>query len=261
MSTQYRIGAFALAAGVPARTLRFYDQIGLLRPARMDPRTRYRLYEPRQLRELAIIVALREAGVPLAEIRRLQGRAGFDHHRRQVLEGLRTNIGQTIARATESLQWIDYLLDQDRIDGHPVPVVIKHRPSVAIASIRSQARSYEAIGCLEKELLDALPNAVVGATHGTLWHRCSHSGCIEGEPFITLRRRVAPGRAYSLGQLPPATLACAYCEADDESADRTYRALGAWMRIKGYTLAGPTREISHPQLLEIQFPLRPLAPQ
>lgn len=261
MSTEYRIGAFALAAGVPARTLRFYDQIGLLRPARVDPRTRYRLYEPRQLRELAIIVALREAGVSLSVIRRTQGRAGFDHRRRQVLEELRTGIGRTLARATQSLQWIDYLLDQDGIDGHPIPVVIKRRPSAEIASIRSKARSYEAIGRLERELLEALPNPALGATRGTIWHRCTHSGCIEGEPFVTLRRRVAPGHAYSLGRLPAATLACAYCEADDASADRTYRALGAWMRIKGYTLAGPMREISHQQLLEIQFPLGPPAPQ
>jgi DNA-binding transcriptional MerR regulator len=58
MSVQYRIGEFADLSGVPAKTLRFYDEIGLLRPAAVDPRTRYRLYLPQQLEELASILAL-----------------------------------------------------------------------------------------------------------------------------------------------------------------------------------------------------------
>lgn len=259
MSAEYRIGAFAGLGGVPARTLRFYDQIGLLRPARIDPRTRYRLYVPRQLRELAAIMELKEAGVPLAEIRRIKGRFGLDDRRRQVLEDLRVAAERSVAQATRSLKWIDYLIDRGEADGLPIPVMIKHRPSLEIASIRSKARSYEAIGRLERELLDSLPQSLAGDTRGTVWHRCAHSGCIEGEPFITLKRRAASGSGYTVGQLPSATLACAYCETDDESAVKIYQALGTWMRTTGYRLAGPVREISHRQLLEVQFPIEPMS--
>jgi DNA-binding transcriptional MerR regulator len=51
VSNEYSIGAFAQVGGVSAKTLRFYDQIGLLRPTRVDPRTRYRFYQPRQLHD------------------------------------------------------------------------------------------------------------------------------------------------------------------------------------------------------------------
>lgn len=258
MSAEYRIGAFAVAAGISARTLRFYDQIGLLRPARIDPRTRYRLYLPRQLRQLAAIMELREAGVPLAEIRRITGRFGLDDRGRQMLEGLRVTAERSVARAMQSLKWIDYLLDQGEADGYPIPVMIKRRPPLEIVSVRSKARSYEAIGRLERELMEALPQSLAGDMRGTIWHRCAHSGCIEGEPFITLKRRVPSGFAYTVGQLPSATLACAYCETDDESAVKTYRALGTWMRTAGYQLAGPVREIAHRQLLEVQFPIKPV---
>jgi DNA-binding transcriptional MerR regulator len=44
MPRHYRIGEFAELGGVSAKTLRFYDEIDLLRPAFVDPRTRYRLY-------------------------------------------------------------------------------------------------------------------------------------------------------------------------------------------------------------------------
>lgn len=259
MSAEYRIGEFSHATGVSARTLRFYDRIGLLRPARVDPRTRYRLYLPQQLRELAAIIELKEAGVPLAEIRRLRGRIGRADGRRQVLEDLRISAEHSLARAMRSLKWIHYLLDRDDVDGHAVAVIVKRRPSIEIASIRSKARNYEAIGRLERELLDSLPRSVMGGTRGTLWHRCAHSGCIEGEPFIALKRRVASGLAYSVRQLPSATLACAYSETDDESAMKTYRVLGTWMRATGYRLAGPAREISFDRLLEIQLPIEPMS--
>ena len=77
MSNEYRIGAFAQVSGVSAKTLRFYDQVGLLRPTRVDPRTGYRFYRSRQLEDLAAIVELRDAGASLADIRRLKeiGRA------------------------------------------------------------------------------------------------------------------------------------------------------------------------------------------
>ena len=258
MSAEYRIGAFARVGGISARILRFYDQIGLLRPARIDPRTRYRFYTAEQLKELSAIVELREAGVPLIDIRRLKGRNGLDHRWRQVLQDLRSSTERSLAQAARSLRWINYLLDQDENDGYPIPVVIKKQPPMEIVSIRSKAQSYAAISRIEKELLDSLPRSAMGDTRGTLWHRCSHSGWVEGEPFLTLRQRVSAEHIYKLGQLSAATLACAYCEIDDDSSEKTYLALGKWMRTHGYRLAGPKRELSHDRLLEIQFPIEPV---
>ena len=64
----FRIGTFAGLAGVSAKTLRAWDEAGLFRPAWIDPATGYRGYSPAQLPELRRIVALRDVGVPLAEI-------------------------------------------------------------------------------------------------------------------------------------------------------------------------------------------------
>ena len=67
----YGIGTVARLAQVSVRTLRHYDELGLLEPAHVDPRTGYRSYEPEQLHRLHRILALRDLGVPLAEIREL----------------------------------------------------------------------------------------------------------------------------------------------------------------------------------------------
>ncbi len=77
MAARYRIGEFAYLGGVSAKTLRFYDEIGLLRPASVDARTGYRQYRPEQLEELASIVALKSLGLPLADVRSQLNGAGI----------------------------------------------------------------------------------------------------------------------------------------------------------------------------------------
>lgn len=258
MGTEYRIGAFAAMAGISAKTLRFYDQVGLLRPARVDSRTRYRFYLPEQLGDLAAIMELKDAGASLTVIRGLRKTPGFESRWRQVLQDLKRETERAIEKATRSLTCINSLLEQTEAGGRPTPVVIKHRRAVAIASVRSRVNSYDEIGRLEKELLSSLPAPALGELRGVLWHRCADSGFLEGEPFVTLRQRVPPRGCYELGQLPAATLACAYSTTDDASADRTYKALSSWTHVQGYRLVGPKREISHDQVLEIQFPVAPV---
>jgi DNA-binding transcriptional MerR regulator len=69
----FSIGEFARLGTVSVRTLRHYDEIGLLRPARVDPETGYRGYSADQLGQLNRIIALKELGLSLAQVRRLLG--------------------------------------------------------------------------------------------------------------------------------------------------------------------------------------------
>ena len=73
MALVYRIGTVARLAQVSVRTLRHYDDVGLLHPTRVDPDTGYRWYGPEQLARLHRILALRDLGVPLGEIAELLG--------------------------------------------------------------------------------------------------------------------------------------------------------------------------------------------
>lgn len=63
------IGSFALLTGLSVPALRHYDEVGVLRPAFVDPRTRYRFYRLEQVRSARLISALRAVDVPIDEIR------------------------------------------------------------------------------------------------------------------------------------------------------------------------------------------------
>ncbi|WCN84652.1 MerR family transcriptional regulator [Micromonospora sp. LH3U1] len=67
------IGAFAQAARLTPKALRLYDQVGVLRPAAVDPESGYRLYDPDQVPLARLVAQLRRIGMPLAMIRTVCG--------------------------------------------------------------------------------------------------------------------------------------------------------------------------------------------
>jgi MerR family copper efflux transcriptional regulator len=76
-----RIGAFAPAGGVSTKTVRFYEQVGLL-PAPPRTSSGYRGYPPQAVARLAFVRAAQSAGLSLAEIREVLAVVGGGAARR-----------------------------------------------------------------------------------------------------------------------------------------------------------------------------------
>ena len=255
MAAHYRIGEFAELAGVTRKTLRFYDEIGLLRPASVNARTGYRGYAPRQLQELAAIASLKQLGLALPEIRKAIA-GGRRDERRNLLEKLKASLELSMADAARALTQINSaLLDLD-CSSHPVAIVVKRLPAVRVASVRSRVNSYCDVLPLERQLLSSLPEGSIDKLRGVLWHRCADSGALEGEPFVQVCNvQRARRSSYDVRELPAITAACAYASDDEADAERAYEALKRWVTSCGHKLAGAKREIYRDGLLEIQFPL------
>lgn len=64
----WTIGDFARESGLTPKALRLYDDLGLLRPAEVDPGSGYRRYAPAQLAQARLVATLRLVGMPLARI-------------------------------------------------------------------------------------------------------------------------------------------------------------------------------------------------
>ncbi|MFT4142894.1 MAG: MerR family transcriptional regulator [Mobilitalea sp.] len=63
-----KIGEFAGFCGLPVKTLRYYNEIDLLKPYYIDPLTKYRFYDEDQLKRLILILDLKDVGFTLTEI-------------------------------------------------------------------------------------------------------------------------------------------------------------------------------------------------
>ncbi|MFJ9322494.1 MerR family DNA-binding transcriptional regulator [Streptomyces globisporus] len=65
------IGEFARLSRLSAKALRRYDELGLLRPALVDPANGYRYYDPAQVEGARLVAWLRRIGMPLNRIGRV----------------------------------------------------------------------------------------------------------------------------------------------------------------------------------------------
>lgn len=65
----YRIGEFSTLTGASVKTLRYYDEIGLLKPSFIDKFTNYRYYDEKEIQEFKRIEYLKKLGFTLEEIK------------------------------------------------------------------------------------------------------------------------------------------------------------------------------------------------
>jgi DNA-binding transcriptional MerR regulator len=100
----YTVKQLSTLAGVSARTLRYYDEIGLLKPASVGANG-YRSYGDDSLLRLQQIRFYRELDLPLEDIQRIMSRPGFEAL--AALEGHRQALGQRLARLARLIQTVD----------------------------------------------------------------------------------------------------------------------------------------------------------
>ncbi|WP_406009131.1 MerR family transcriptional regulator [Streptomyces sp. NBC_00637] len=109
------IGAFARACRLSPKALRLYDELDLLRPARVDPDTGYRHYAVEQLEQARLVAWLRRLGMPLARIRevRVLGPAAAAREIRAYWARVEA---ETAARRDLAAFLVDHLSDTSRRD-------------------------------------------------------------------------------------------------------------------------------------------------
>jgi MerR family transcriptional regulator, thiopeptide resistance regulator len=100
----YTVKQLSTLAGVSARTLHYYDEIGLLKPESVGANG-YRYYSDESLLRLQQILFYRELDLPLEDIKKIMGRLGFDIL--SALESHRKALRQRAERTERLIQTVD----------------------------------------------------------------------------------------------------------------------------------------------------------
>jgi DNA-binding transcriptional MerR regulator len=104
----YTVKKLAAISGVSVRTLHFYDEVGLLKPA-YHGANGYRFYESPQLLSLQQILFYRELGFELKQIKQILGRSDFD--KVAALESHRKVLRNNLARTRKLIHTIDKTIE------------------------------------------------------------------------------------------------------------------------------------------------------
>lgn len=108
----YRIGEFSKIAKTTIKTLRYYDETALLKPAYVDKENNYRYYTTAQLIPLHHIVVLRQAGLTIDEVKL----ALSEKNATYVLEKRKQELESEIQKTKKQLSHINSILLTNKED-------------------------------------------------------------------------------------------------------------------------------------------------
>lgn len=143
----YGIGRVARLAQVSVRTLRHYDELGLLKPGHVDPLTGYRHYTPEQMHRLHRILVLRDLGVPLAQIGPLLDDDVTVEQLRGILRLRQAEARARLTAQTEQLRRVEIRLGQLQeasVAGYDV--IVKRLDPMRVVAVTEELESYDQIG-------------------------------------------------------------------------------------------------------------------
>jgi DNA-binding transcriptional MerR regulator len=143
----YGIGLVARLAQVSVRTLRHYDELGLLKPSRVDPLTGYRYYTPDQVLRLHRILVLRDLGVPLAQIGGLLDDDVTVEQLRGILRLRQAEARAQLAAQTDQLRRVEIRLAQlEEASVSDYDVIVKRLEPMRVVALTEELESYTQIG-------------------------------------------------------------------------------------------------------------------
>lgn len=270
-------GEFSKIARVSKRLLQYYDEIGLLKPARTDAQTGYRYYSARQLPRLNRILALKDLGLSLDQIARMMDEDVTDNEIFDMLLVQKAELEKQLLEDLQRFRQIESRLQRQRGGIATLPdVVIKSIPAQEILSVEHLCINPDDGLRFIGYLMERLPDKV------SMRHLGHFIALADLAEFIIENIDLEFG-FFVEGQVPPIvalddditmktrtlpaveTMATTIYVGHARTSHIGYRALGEWIEAHGYQIAGNQREIfielpnpgpEDDVVLEIQFPVK-----
>ncbi len=254
-----KIGEFAWLGQVTVETLRHYDRLGLLIPARLDRFTEYRYYTLDQLPRLNRILALKDLGLSLEEIGHM-----LDEHIkvegiRSILQAQQAELVREVQASQKRLARVEARLKLIDLEGKMPEheVLLKTVEAQWIASTRQTLSSWEqdVFGPSLSQMFDRVGEylnrgGVWPAGPGiTLYHddRVDPDNSQRGEPDIEtalpIAGPIAGSSQVAVRQMPATQVAYTVHRGSFTGLLAAKQAVFAWVEANGYRRTGPICEV------------------
>jgi len=274
----FRIGEFSKVTQVPGSQLRYYDEIGLLKPATIDPSTGYRYYSAKQIADLNRILALKDLGLSLEQIQRMVTEDVSTEEIRGMLALKKAQAEQAILDELARLKQIEMRLHQIETGGRldEYGIIVKSVPEQAYLSYRGKMGSFGEARLTMMEMFRALPGKVdqkiVGPVTAILHSEAFEDrnfeleiGFVLSEP-LEIRLDLPDDRSMTMRTLPAVEQVVSATKIGMPTESFNCRsALATWMEGHGFTFSGEVREVFHvppfpgreaEAVLELQYPIQ-----
>lgn len=250
----YKIGELSKLSKIPVKTLRYYDSEGLLCPDYIDPMTGYRYYNAKKLSDCYRIVALKELGFRLGEIKEVFSLPGDGFLR--VIQAKQRELCELKQQTEYRLDVLASLNSMLKEDAVMFDVVVRKSDGIRLAYERLVAADWEECGRKLQELRGALPEEILGCRQVVIDYETE---------FVAENFDLGLGVEIT-GKLPKncglsekildfscdtANLIC-----EKEQYEDAMRVLGKYVLDHDYQIVGPTYRIMYPDgTVEVKLPV------
>lgn len=242
----YRIGMFSKLGRVTIKTLRHYDEVGLLTPAHVDEENGYRYYTTNQLFRLNKIIALRQMGFSIPEIADIiddRNVAVILEQRKAELTAEREHVAAQLFRLE------NYMIEQKEGYSMDYQAVIKEIPAFTVFSLEYVIPNYAALA----EIMPTVGEKVSKANPGIQCvkpHYCFNV-YLDGEykesdihveicQAVTSRGKDGDGIVFK--DLPAVTVVSILHQGAYEGLSAAYAYVIQWVEQHGYKITDYVRE-------------------
>jgi DNA-binding transcriptional MerR regulator/predicted transcriptional regulator YdeE len=244
----FKIGEFSKLSQVTVKTLRYYDESGLLKPAEVDRFTNYRYYSASQLPRLNRILALKDLGLALDQIAQLLEDDLSPDQIRGILRLKQVEIQQQVQEEQARLARVEQRLRQiEQEETMPSQeVVLKNVPAHPVASVRDIAPAYSAAGQFLGEIFAYLGQHRINPVGPpmSIYHDPEYrERDVDVEAAVPIAGTVPEGERVKVYTLPATEMACIVHQGSFDAISGTYGQLMGWVESNGYHIVGPPREV------------------
>ncbi|MEV5574361.1 MerR family transcriptional regulator [Spirillospora sp. NPDC052269] len=268
----FTIGEFARHGRVSIRMLRHYDALGLLRPVRVDPDSGYRYYEAGQLARLNRVIALKDLGFTLQQVRDILNDQVTTEELRAMLRLRRAELETAMTTTAARLVQVEARLRSIEREGQmpDEDIAVKSLPKLRVAEVSGVTTGFDAITPviqpLYGELFQLLEKAgITPSGPGVAYYEDAPDGGVLIHAGVEVTAPVMDGDRLRIVDLPPIERAATVLHRGSPAAMLpAVQTLGRWIEANGYRSTGYPREISlecpenqDDWLTEIQEPVTP----
>jgi len=271
-----KIGDFSKLSLVSAKALRYYDERGLLKPARVDPSTGYRFYSASQLTRLNRILALKDLGLDLTQIAQLLDQEPTPDQIRGMLRLKQVELHQQLAEGQAQLVRIEAWLQafEQEATMPAYDVVLKKVAPLRAAQARGIAPKMEqpelgiTLGRLFGEVMGTITQqgaTVVGPGITLYYDNEYREQDIDVGACLAFTGDLRESEQVKIVELPAVeTMASVIHHGSFKTMHQAYHAILTWIEANGYRVIGPNRELNlefelggdeSKFVTEIQFPV------
>lgn len=253
-----RIGDFSRLAQVTVVTLRHYDDVGLLRPLHVDAATGYRYYTLEQLPRLNRILALRDLGLSLEQIREVLRHEVSAAQLHGMLRSKQAELARRLATEQARLARVETrlrMIEQEytmptydvilkTVEPQTVLAAREVVPSIPEMGDRCEARIQAILAALDRNEANRA-GSWLQLYHQTGWQErdidVETAVIVDAPTTHETSARVTPWAL--LRTLPSETVAAVVHTGSHATIREAYHVIFAWIDANNYHITGPSREI------------------